>query len=79
MRSTTATTRDFSRESDDRKVDSKPQHHHIVKRCACGAAYTADAWARLSFCGDMCIGDAMAELRNCVCGSSLALRESDRH
>lgn len=51
----------------------------IVKECACGAAYTAQAWASLRFVGTVEVPadpdepEAYAlELRNCPCGSTLA-------
>jgi CheY-like chemotaxis protein len=42
----------------------------IVKTCGCGRAFTMPQWKALAPCGRM--GDM--ELRNCWCGSSLALR-----
>ena len=48
-------------------------------RCACGRRYDATAWAMLDFCGCQYVPatvDAPAELfelRNCVCGSTLAV------
>ncbi len=41
----------------------------IVRTCACGKSYTLSQWKALQFCGTM----YGAELRECVCGSSLAL------
>jgi CheY-like chemotaxis protein len=45
----------------------------IVKRCACGATYDRIGWKRLPLCGTM----LHRELRNCTCGSSLALSRGD--
>jgi CheY-like chemotaxis protein len=41
----------------------------IVKRCGCGREHTRAGWKALRLCGEMW----GVELRNCVCGSSLAL------
>jgi CheY-like chemotaxis protein len=41
----------------------------IVKVCGCGRSYTRSQWRALAFRGTM----EGAELRNCACGSSLAL------
>jgi two-component system, cell cycle response regulator DivK len=53
-----------------RRRDADPS---IVKRCGCGATYTRSQWKALPFCGPM----LRAELRNCICGSSLALARGD--
>jgi two-component system cell cycle response regulator DivK len=45
----------------------------IVKRCACGASYNRVQWKALPLCGTM----LHRELRNCACGSSLALSRRD--
>ncbi|HEY3819006.1 MAG TPA: response regulator [Polyangiaceae bacterium] len=41
----------------------------VVKRCGCGREYTRAQWGALAFCGTM----QGTELRNCPCGSSIAL------
>jgi two-component system cell cycle response regulator DivK len=48
----------------------------IVKQCGCGREYTRDQWVALGLCGRMHVpGSAIAlELRNCVCGSSIAVQ-----
>ena len=48
-----------------------------VKRCSCGRAYDAEAWARLPLAGYTQNGrDAageLLELRHCACGSTIAI------
>jgi CheY-like chemotaxis protein len=48
----------------------------IVKRCSCGREFTRDQWSGLARCGRVHLArrDAVVELRNCPCGSSMALR-----
>ncbi len=41
----------------------------IVKRCSCGREYTRSGWKELPVVGSM----GAVELRNCACGSSIAL------
>ncbi len=41
----------------------------VVKRCGCGRAWSRDQWKQLPLCGTM----RGVELRNCACGSSLAV------
>jgi CheY-like chemotaxis protein len=41
----------------------------IVKRCGCGRVWSRDEWKQLPLCGTM----RGVELRNCACGSSLAV------
>lgn len=48
----------------------------VVKECPCGEAYAMDAWLALPLCGRMRVAeppDTTLELRNCGCGSTLAL------
>ena len=49
---------------------------HVVKRCSCGREFTRSTWAALPRCGRMHLArrDATVELRNCPCGSSMALQ-----
>ena len=50
----------------------------IVKRCACGAAYTERGWDQLAVVGVISVpedADGPAEkleMRNCACGSTIA-------
>lgn len=48
----------------------------IVKRCSCGRQFTRIQWSKLPRCGRMHLArrDAMVELRNCPCGSSMSLQ-----
>jgi CheY-like chemotaxis protein len=48
---------------------TRSKGRELVKRCGCGREHTRAGWKALRLCGEM--GDV--ELRNCVCGSSLAL------
>lgn len=48
----------------------------VIKECPCGEAYAMDAWLALPLCGRMRVAeppDTTLELRNCGCGSTLAL------
>ena len=47
----------------------RPKDRPIVKTCACGARFTKEQWLTLPVVGRI----AGTELRNCWCGSSLAL------
>jgi two-component system, cell cycle response regulator DivK len=51
----------------------------IVKQCACGREYTRDQWLALGLCGRIHVpGSGIAlELRNCVCGSSIAVQSDE--
>lgn len=44
-----------------------------AKRCGCGASYTTLTWQRLPFVGTMEDDVETIELRNCACGSTLAI------
>ena len=45
------------------------------KKCRCGQCWTAESWAALFFVGYADGGeDGELELRNCVCGSTLAVQ-----
>lgn len=52
-----------------------PMEPAIVKRCGCGRELSREQWLRLPICGRLHITlrGAIVELRNCTCGSSLAL------
>jgi CheY-like chemotaxis protein len=58
-------------------VRSSPSE--IVKQCGCGRDYTRDQWVTLHLCGRIHVpGSGLAlELRNCVCGSSIAVECDD--
>ena len=48
----------------------------VIKECPCGESYAMDAWLALPLCGRMRVTnptDTTVELRNCACGSTLAL------
>lgn len=46
----------------------------VMKWCACGVGHTAEGWRRLSLVGVQDLGDGeRAEMRNCVCGSTLCV------
>lgn len=51
----------------------EPRNEAVVKVCGCGESYSLDAWLVLPLCGRMHAGTKTAEIRNCRCGSSLAL------
>jgi two-component system cell cycle response regulator DivK len=53
----------------------RPEPTAIVKRCGCGRDYTQDAWLALPLRGRMHTpgGGLVVDLRNCPCGSSIAL------
>lgn len=44
------------------------------KACACGADHTLAEWLRLPVVGRQCWpGEPVLEMRNCACGSTLAV------
>lgn len=45
----------------------------IVRYCGCGAEHAAEGWARLQYVGEINDGVERLELRNCRCGSSIAI------
>jgi len=49
------------------------QADRILKRCSCGIAYTAEGWSKLSCRGILDDGVERLEIRNCSCGSSIAI------
>jgi CheY-like chemotaxis protein len=51
----------------------------VVKRCSCGREFTRAQWFTLARCGRMHLvrRSAVVELRNCTCGSSMALQVDD--
>jgi hypothetical protein len=62
----------------DREVDRYRSATHYkyatLKRCACGATYTRKQWRDLPRVGEQYgNGNAVLELRNCKCGSTLAV------
>jgi hypothetical protein len=44
-----------------------------MKRCGCGCEYTPEQWQALPYVGVMRDDVEALELRNCVCGSTLAV------
>ncbi len=48
----------------------------IIKTCGCGRAFTAAAWARLPYVGIMA---GCLEMRNCLCGSTIAVKHGRRY
>ncbi len=53
-----------------------PLPRGVVKRCSCGREFTGGQWSTLPRCGRMHLArrDTVVELRNCPCGSSMALQ-----
>jgi len=52
----------------------------IVKRCACGRAFTVEQWRELRLVGvmrDEVDSDEDLEVRNCRCGSTISRRLAD--
>ncbi len=43
------------------------------KQCGCGCSYTEHEWALLKFVGTMVDDVESCELRNCACGSTIAM------
>ena len=43
------------------------------KACGCGLIYSREAWGKLEYLGPQDDGEALLELRNCTCGSTLAV------
>lgn len=48
----------------------------IFKQCGCGEIYTRREWLHLLFVGND--HEARLELRNCICGSTIALEYNER-
>jgi CheY-like chemotaxis protein len=63
-----------------RRADEEPSGPTLprdaVKRCSCGREHTRSEWSTLAPCGRMHLvrRRAVLELRNCTCGSTLALK-----
>lgn len=52
----------------------------VVKRCGCGRAHDHDSWGRLEYVGlwpDAADDGSPLILRNCPCGSTLAIVLTD--
>ena len=47
------------------------------KRCGCGCRYDAGAWQALPLVGHQVDDVACLEMRDCVCGSTLAVEVDD--
>lgn len=43
------------------------------KRCGCKREHSAADWSRLPYCGELDDGEAILEMRHCVCGSTIAV------
>lgn len=54
---------------------SKVIRDPVVSECGCGLKYTASGWAKLKLLGIQRLDpqDPALELRNCSCGSTLAI------
>lgn len=52
---------------------SRTREGTIVKTCACGRTYTRAEWNKLRLVGEQVDDVERAELRDCVCGSTIAL------
>lgn len=44
-----------------------------AKRCSCGVAHDEASWSRLGMVGELDDGEERIEIRNCPCGSSIAI------
>jgi hypothetical protein len=57
---------------------SDPTRVRWPKRCACGAQYSRAEWTKLALVGRLTAADNdRLEIRNCVCGSSIAVEIAD--
>lgn len=55
-------------------LPAPPLHLFSLKQCSCGVCYTPDEWDRLPLCGLQDDGEGgWLEVRNCRCGSSIAV------
>jgi hypothetical protein len=54
-------------------LDGGKTQRAIVKSCACGLNFTAHEWALLALVGTMMDPVESIELRNCLCGSTIAV------
>lgn len=54
-------------------LDDEPGWTPEPKRCGCGREHDAAAWRALPFVGVQDDVDCRFELRNCVCGSTIAV------
>jgi hypothetical protein len=50
-----------------------PVRAPLVKECACGRSYTADEWRELKLCGVWTDDVEVLVLRDCHCGSTIAI------
>jgi hypothetical protein len=51
---------------------------HWPKRCLCGAVYDEESWRALLHRGTVVEEETTLELRNCVCGSTIAIELPQR-
>lgn len=58
-------------------LDSGRTYRAIVRSCGCGLSFTVEEWVLLPLIGEM--GDEIetVELRNCHCGSTLAIEMTE--
>ena len=64
-----------------------PPGHHVVRRvdgewpkaCGCGRVFSAHEWETLQFVGKMIDEVETLEMRNCPCGSTIAVQSVDEH
>jgi hypothetical protein len=49
----------------------------VVKVCACGEVFSASQWSALRYVGEQDDGVERIELRNCPCGSTIAILLED--
>ena len=66
---------DEAAEIAEQTIDSlqRGEQAEIVKQCSCGIEYTAEGWAKLPCRGVLDDGVERLEIRNCSCGSSIAV------
>ena len=57
----------------EREREAGARSRESVKVCGCGAVHGAPEWAALPLCGRQDDGYDVLEMRNCPCGSTLAI------
>jgi len=58
--------------------NGKCAKYGAIKQCACGESYTKAEWKELRFVGEQKLDDGKLELRDCVCGSTIAIRKAEK-
>jgi hypothetical protein len=66
-------TRDAARRVVEALVVKRVVEALVVKRCGCGLAYTRSRWDALALVGHHADDVETLEMRNCPCGSTLAI------